>query len=94
MCQSVAMRQHTASKTSGALLELGVVSNAKSRTLMPAAWRLLMRSSGVCSSCSMWMSYAISVAAGEGVEMWVGLASGDDTGFKSDILQSRGLLTW
>ena len=52
----------TGSKSSVALLKLGVGSCVKSCTLMPAARRVSRRSSG---GCSMWlMSHAISVGAG------------------------------
>ena len=63
MCQSAAIRQGTGSKISGALLELGIGSYAKSRTLIPAARRVSKCSSGDCPTRPM--SHAISVAAGE-----------------------------
>ena len=65
MCQSVAMSDGSGSKTSGALLEDGCGSYAKSRTLMPAAFSASTRSSGVGSILKSGTSRAISVGAGE-----------------------------
>ena len=66
------------------IIELGIGSYSKSRTLMPAAQRLSIRSSG---NCSMWlMSYAMFIAAGEaGLKRW----EEEDNG--SDMVMSIGL---
>ena len=76
MCQSAAIRNGTGSKSPGALMELGVGSCAK-HTLMPAARRVSMRSSG---GCSMWlMLQAIPIGAGEaGSEQWKVKEAGED----------------
>jgi hypothetical protein len=61
----------TGSKTSGALLELGIGSYVKSRTLIYAAQRVSVRSSG---NYSAWLvSYGIPVDVGEaGWGKWEG----------------------
>ena len=64
MCQSAAMSDGTGSNTSGALHALDTTDScAKSRTLIPAARGLSLRSSGVSSTTGR--SVAISVGTGE-----------------------------
>ena len=76
MRQSATMRHGTGSNTPGALLALGISSYAMSRTLMPAARRLSVRSSENGSGM-LGRVLLMGLRVKSSVEVGVGPAKGD-----------------